>query len=365
MPAGMARRFENPGRRGYRSVPDMALFSLGNIAKRLGGVNSNCTKCPQDNRFCGRNVLWGLWEYEPRFHIGDSLGRYGKSMGKKPANNSVRFWRDPDMPGLEVRVSSYREEAFRKHMHRAYSIGLIEAGRTVFYLEGETFSAEAGQMVFFQPEAVHACNPDSGFALTYTMFYVDEWLMSEIALEVCGMQAKRPVFASSVVEDEELFVLWRALHDGIEQGAERLERQSLMIQAMGQALARYARLGRHSSGMGRNRPETDCIEDVRVFLAENMCRKVCLEELAHVAGMSRYHLLRVFQDQMGLPPHAYQAQLRVNQGRVLLAGGMPIVQVAAELGFTDQSHFSRVFKQFTAATPRQYQDSLNSAPGNM
>lgn len=65
----------------------------------------------------------------------------------------------------------------------------------------------------------------------------------------------------------------------------------------------------------------------------------------------------MFQAATGLSPHAYQNQLRVDLGKRLLAEGMDLSRVAAEAGFADQSHFTRVFRQYTGATPSQYRAS--------
>jgi AraC-like DNA-binding protein len=90
------------------------------------------------------------------------------------------------------------------------------------------------------------------------------------------------------------------------------------------------------------------------YLADNLAENISLSELSSLTGFSAYHFLRIFRDTVGLPPHAYQTQLRINRAKKLLAGGKDIVQVAYDTGFTDQSHFSHKFKQMVGATPRQY-----------
>ncbi|WP_231038969.1 helix-turn-helix domain-containing protein, partial [Nitratidesulfovibrio oxamicus] len=110
---------------------------------------------------------------------------------------------------------------------------------------------------------------------------------------------------------------------------------------------------------------TAIIEAVRRHLRDHMADQVRLDVLARLAGRSRCHLLRMFQQATGLPPHAYQTQLRVEAAKGLLAAGHSISHVAAETGFSDQSHFSRVFRDLTGATPRQYQQggAADAAPG--
>ena len=56
----------------------------------------------------------------------------------------------------------------------------------------------------------------------------------------------------------------------------------------------------------------------------------------------------------GGPPHALQLDLRVQAARAALARGAAGAELATELGFFDQSHFSRHFKRIVGVTPSQY-----------
>jgi len=274
-------------------------------------------------------------------------------MGRKPANTDVRFWRDPDLPGVEVRYSSYNEEAFRKHSHAVYSIGLIETGWTSFYLEGNVFEARAGQIALMCPGEVHACNPDLDSNMTYRMFYVEPSWLESVSGEIFASVSGMPQFPSPVVSDPPLFALWCELHEAVKQGEERLVKESLLIQALGELISHHATSGEDSVPAENDRS----VQLVREYLAAHLSEKVSLDTLAGVAHVSRYHLLRKFHGEVGMPPHAYQNQLRVDLAKALLVQGASISRVAADAGFADQSHLSRVFKQYTGATPRQYQSS--------
>ncbi|HYM70106.1 MAG TPA: helix-turn-helix transcriptional regulator, partial [bacterium] len=66
------------------------------------------------------------------------------------------------------------------------------------------------------------------------------------------------------------------------------------------------------------------------------------------------HLCRTFHREVGLPPHAYQTQVRVERARSLLRNGVPIAEAAAAVGFYDQAHLTRQFKRVIGVTPGQY-----------
>ena len=280
-------------------------------------------------------------------------------MGKTPTNTEVRFWRDPDLPGVEVRRSSYNEEAFRPHVHDSFSVGFIEHGRTTFELDGGRHRASAGQVVFIGPHMAHACNPDRDSDMVYTMFYVDPSWLSAVARELFGPAAGPPRFPDPVVSDRQLVDSLLALRQAVADNADRLEKESRLVQTLAEALTRHGEPGPDGVPEARTGGR-DAVRAVRAYLADHVAEKVSLDELSEAASMSRYHLLRVFQAATGLPPHAYQNQLRVDLGKRLLAQGMEVSRVAAETGFADQSHFSRVFRQYTGATPGQYRDSGRS-----
>jgi len=97
------------------------------------------------------------------------------------------------------------------------------------------------------------------------------------------------------------------------------------------------------------------LDTVREYLDARWVSPVSLDELAAVAGLSRYHLLRSFRMRFGLPPHAYQNQLRVRHAKELLFQGAAITKAALESGFYDQAHLTNVLRRHTGVTPARLQ----------
>ncbi|MFC3480916.1 helix-turn-helix transcriptional regulator [Kocuria carniphila] len=80
-----------------------------------------------------------------------------------------------------------------------------------------------------------------------------------------------------------------------------------------------------------------------------------LDDLAESVGMTKYQLVRAVRRATGLPPLAWRQNARITQARRKLREGLPITETAHDLGFTDQSHFHRVFRAHVAASPGTYQ----------
>ncbi len=93
---------------------------------------------------------------------------------------------------------------------------------------------------------------------------------------------------------------------------------------------------------------------VREYLIAHHADDVRLDDLAHLTGLDPLRVLRTFRTATGLPPYAFLTGVRVARAKELLAAGVPIAQVALDVGFADQSHLSRQFKRLTGLTPSRY-----------
>jgi AraC-type DNA-binding domain-containing proteins len=80
-----------------------------------------------------------------------------------------------------------------------------------------------------------------------------------------------------------------------------------------------------------------------------------LEELVAASCMSKRSFMRHFRSATGDTPMSYLRRVRIEAAkRLLAAGGQAVTEVAAEVGFEDSNHFSRVFKEETGSSPLKY-----------
>jgi AraC family transcriptional regulator len=93
------------------------------------------------------------------------------------------------------------------------------------------------------------------------------------------------------------------------------------------------------------------------YIHEHLDAELSLDHLAAVAHLSPYHFARRFKNSTGLPPHQYVIARRVERAKELLRqrNPLPLAEVATEVGFSDQSHFTRHFKRLVGVTPRHFQ----------
>lgn len=93
------------------------------------------------------------------------------------------------------------------------------------------------------------------------------------------------------------------------------------------------------------------------FIQERLVEDFSMRDLAQFAGLSEFHFSRMFKKSVGLSPHQYVLQQRIERAkRMLMTGSSNLAEVAIQCGFCDQSHFTSHFKRQTGLTPKRFAD---------
>jgi AraC family transcriptional regulator len=101
----------------------------------------------------------------------------------------------------------------------------------------------------------------------------------------------------------------------------------------------------------------DELRRVMAYVQANLGEHMSLEELAALAGMSRFHFARQFRISTGQSPMGYVRQARIERATAILRErNTTIAHVAVSLGFADQSHFTRTFGRFIGVSPKSFAD---------
>lgn len=240
-------------------------------------------------------------------------------------------------------------QKFPLHFHEEYVIGFIENGRRHLVCKGETYDVQPGDLLIFNPHDTHACGPVDEEPLDWRCLNIRTEVMRRAVREVTGADAL-PVFRQNVLLQCDLAPLLRELHGMVAGGETDFQKEETFFLLMEQLIGRYAEL-RFSAAPASGREE---VEAACAYLEQHYAEAITLDELSRVAGLSKYHLLRVFTRQKGISPYRYLETVRIDQAKKLLEQGVPPAEAAARTGFSDQSHFTNFFKTMIGLTPRQY-----------
>jgi AraC-like DNA-binding protein len=269
----------------------------------------------------------------------------------------ARMWRAADLAGLECIQATYISQVFPRHTHESFAIGLIEAGVQATDYRGATYYASAGDICLVNPGEAHTGYAPDEAGWTYQCSYPVEALLQKAAEEVADRAAGTPYFPSPVIQDPSVARLLQAFFVSLQRPHSALEQESRLLAVLARMIARYSSQRPDIRESGRER---GAVRRVRDYIHDHYPDNMTLVQLAAVANLSRFHLIRVFQKETGLSPHAYLTQVRVEKAKELLARNVPIVHTALAVGFSDQSHLTRRFKSITGIPPGQYAQIRNN-----
>jgi AraC-like DNA-binding protein len=99
---------------------------------------------------------------------------------------------------------------------------------------------------------------------------------------------------------------------------------------------------------------------VMAYVDAGLGGPISLDDLASVAGVSRFHFHRQFRKSVGVTPREYVLRARIERAKGLLTeSDLTVGEVSGAVGFADQSHFSNIFRRLTAMTPRSFRNSMS------
>jgi AraC-like DNA-binding protein len=252
------------------------------------------------------------------------------------------------------------------HAHAEHQLTLYAGHPRRFRIAGHRFTGDTRTTVIMQAGEPHASVPLEREETSLRTFYIAEKTMEEAARSL-GTVRGTVAFPDPVIADPSTVARLAQVHCALDGGGLAddgpadggLEGEVAFCAAIEQLVQRHAAF---AGAARRLSDSTERVNRARELLADRLADSVGLDELAQAAGMSRFHLIRLFRRQYGVTPFAYQRNLRVDQVRAALRRGVSLADAAAAAGFADQSHLGRVFRAVMGATPGQYRRSFAAAP---
>jgi AraC-like DNA-binding protein len=147
----------------------------------------------------------------------------------------------------------------------------------------------------------------------------------------------------------------------VEGEADWLYAEGLANALAGHLLRRYA-AGRQSARALPGGLTPFKLRRTIAYIQEHLEHELSLTKLAIVTQTSPSHFARLFKQATGQTPHQYVLWCRMEQAkRLLVETDVPLIEIAYQVGCTDQSHFTALFRQHVATTPKAYRDATHRA----
>ena len=211
---------------------------------------------------------------------------------------------------------------------------------------------QPGMVFCSAPGEVHT-TPRVRDAGTFHAMIIEPDLFRDYATEH-GLRSRRPEWGS-VVETMSVAMRTRmqTFIRSLGPDADPMQLQSSLVELFETMVPELVEGGaaRPAAGVSHN-----TVERIRECLHDDD-ERTDLEALARRFELSRFQVLREFKRHYGVPPHSYQLCRRIGLAREMLKSGKKPAQVAADCGFSDQSHLGRHFKRMVGVSPGQYVQS--------
>lgn len=272
----------------------------------------------------------------------------------------ANLWKPVGVNGIELFDANLHQHSFSKHMHSTYTIVINYAGYGFYLSKGGKQMMFPGTIDILNPEKVHTGQPDLKKGWIYRSIYVEKFLIQEVIKEMTSFDTGIPVFPGTVVSDKKLFILTDEVIKVFNGQNSSLEKETLTLQFLTELITKYASRSYDVKSVGK---EPYAVSFIKNYLEAHYAEDVSLGELVKYTGLSPYYLIRSFNKFVGLPPHTYQRNLRLLKAKQAILTPKPLIDIAVEHGFFDQSHFNRHFKNMFGVTPGQYR-KCNSIQDN-
>jgi AraC-like DNA-binding protein len=263
---------------------------------------------------------------------------------------SIHFWQTPPLAGVELLSARYIDHRFAPHVHDGYVIGMIMAGAQRYRYRGAEHLAGSGTLVLINPDELHTGHKGTEDGWLYRAFYPDSGQITSLLAELELPTHHLPAFGATLYRDQDLVNGFCQLHRLLESPATALQQQTVWRELVLSLLQRHAAV----PDAGKPGKEHRAVRLAKELLHAQLAAPPSLETLAEAVNLSPFHFARVFRRATGMPPHTWLMQQRIARARALLQSGCLPLEVAMQLGFADQSHLSRQFKQVYGVGPGAY-----------
>lgn len=267
--------------------------------------------------------------------------------------------REPSQPELRVQVSRHSGGEFQFPPFEDHLLSL-HLGDPITLEHGQNAGRSRQERMICGSIVVVPAGQPSFWRHSEASFYLNLHLSrtlldrtaEQMGLDESGLSSEAD---SASFHDPQMEQIVLLLRTEMEAGAPH---GSLYAEMLTSALC--VRLLQHENECGPARHPSEQISyraELRqavIFIQDNLAADLSLGTLAQKVGLSSYHFAHLFTGAFGIAPHQYVIQARIEWAKALMTRGLPLGDTAHQVGFSDQSHFTRHFKRLVGITPHAF-----------
>lgn len=265
--------------------------------------------------------------------------------------------------GIELHDWSFQRELLKRknfvlkspHFHDEYQLGYTQHGTIKNTFRNKDHFIPPNTFYVIPPEMIHAESLTNEKPLSFNFMFLPKEIIDNAIADIAEHNIKKwrfyGLYFGNKHQNRVVVSLFLDFFRSLYSGSTELEQESNLIKLL-YTIQTYAL--NNPATTYSDLTSSTAVSRAKDFISYNFNKKLTLEEISSVACLSKYHLLRTFHKETGMPIHQYQLQLKIVQAKKSLKAGKPLADISYELGFNDQSHFTNTFKRNTAQLPKKF-----------
>lgn len=269
---------------------------------------------------------------------------------KQRRQETIKYWHEPVLGGIDLLTADCITHQFARHAHEEFVLAVFERGAEQFEAEGQQLTATRGSVLLIPPSIAHTGQAARQEGWSYRAFYPRLELFREVSSDTFRDKAPLEGLGVGLYFDSRLFNRLVRAHLFLSTNESGLDQAVELISAIRSFLTHALPCAVFKKPCNENR----AISIAREFIDAHYSDPIGGVEIAAAVGLSLPHLMRAFFARMGVPINVYLNTVRLGHARRLLREGESAATTAVAVGFADQSHLIRRFREAYGVTPGQY-----------
>ncbi len=247
-------------------------------------------------------------------------------------SNKIEITKSKNLDGLEIKNATFQNAFFPKHFHLDWSLVYLRQGTESIGFNNLNFNLSQNSFILIPPYSVHSNGNENSWS--YTAVYIND--------DVVNYLCKKIKISYSHVQSQPYIVSYSTAFTELTNANVLEVLADLLIKTQ---------LKENFSPVKKYVPE------ITNYLKVNSDLKITLDDLESEFKINKFKIWRLFNNEIGISPIEYQNSIRIEKSKALLNSTISISNVALEVGFFDQSHFTLNFKKYVGVTPKQYKNN--------
>ncbi len=269
----------------------------------------------------------------------------------KKQNQSIKIFSLPFISGVEALSGNDICNEFRRHIHKTYIVGFIEKGKRIITYKDGASQILKKEIFILNPSQVHSCRSEGQSGHSYKILSVSPQTMLSIASQISEKQEKQPYFRNIHNKDKALSEKMIGLFEVIEDPESDIQVESILNSFLTYLIMYFSETPPQIYLAGE---QNESIKRVCDFISYNFAANLSLKKMSEIACLSQFHFQREFKRIMQITPHEYLSDFKIREAKKMLSNSEDVADIAYQLGFYDQSHFSRIFRKTVGIPPGKY-----------